>query len=953
MFVEPSVTRLLYCLTNMALIECPECHKKISDKSTSCPNCGLPAAFYTSHDTNPKNLDKLDLRGLKNVLVSFEGDYLALFSREKYLDTNSFEEFKSKYAAYFGQMSNEPINQYVRTNSAKFGIDRIGLDGFLAKMGSIQSELESHNTNYINRKLIEYKYYFDHIFDDIDRNLNLDIEQRRAVLVDDNHCLLVAGAGAGKTTTMATKVKYLVEKQNISPQDIIVISYTNKAVNELKERINKSLKIPVKIETFHSFAFDIVKKSASQIPEVNFSSYNIIFDLLAKSMFEDKALMRNLVLFLSYYFDLPKDSFNFASLNEYHRFKAAQDYETLKSGLGEYIREISFNRGKTVRTLTGEYLRSIQEVQIANYLYLNSIEYEYEKPYPHPIPGARKKYTPDFLIKQGEHEAYIEHYGLTDNMKNSVFTPNEIARYQKSISDKRRVHKCHKTTLIETWSSYSDGQSLLEHLKKALRKNGFVLKPRDLSEVYTKIVDTGKNKYINKLVWFMINFIEQYKTCGYDEGGFNVLRHKTDNARNLLFIDIAEKIYKQYQAMLKGRNEIDFSDMINQANLLLDQMETQDNRLAYKYIIIDEFQDVARQRFNLTKRLSKITKAKVVAVGDDWQSIYAFAGSDITLFTRFLQLMGSGTELKITHTYRNSQELIDIAGGFIQKNSTQIKKKLISPKHLKDPILLEFYNDKVNTWKNHAEAVNSAIGKIIEKYGENKSILLLGRYNFELEQLKTTGEFDVTHNSHIKSVKYPEARLTFMTVHSSKGLGYDNVIIMNMVENMFGFPCQIEDDPIMKLVTHQDASIPFAEERRLFYVALTRTKNHIYIMAPLYRPSRFLIELINDYQLPHPSEMNLNLTTAFRYKCPVCGFPLKREFHKSYGLDLYVCTNDVELCDFMTNDTKYLKDIFKCPKCSDGYLIVKKDKQGEGFYGCTNYSNEPGGCRNTIPFKLN
>ncbi len=96
----------------------------------------------------------------------------------------------------------------------------------------------------------------------------------------------------------------------------------------------------------------------------------------------------------------------------------------------------------------------------------------------------------------------------------------------------------------------------------------------------------------------------------------------------------------------------------------LAEIEKQQLELPYKYIIIDEFQDIARQRFNLTKRLSEITQAKIVAVGDDWQSIYAFAGSDISLFTRFLELMGSGVEMKITHTYRNSQELIDIAGGF-------------------------------------------------------------------------------------------------------------------------------------------------------------------------------------------------------------------------------------------------------------------------------------------------
>lgn len=226
-----------------------------------------------------------------------------------------------------------------------------------------------------------------------------------------------------------------------------------------------------------------------------------------------------------------------------------------------------------------------------------------------------------------------------------------------------------------------------------LEQEGFVLKPRHLDEVYKKIVETGKDKYIYKLIYFMMNFIEQYKTTGYDDGGFAILRNKTDNPRTLLFLDIAEQVYQHYQSVLKQRNQLDFADMINDAHFYLQEIERQNLELPYKYIIIDEFQDIARQRFNLTKRLSEITKAKVVAVGDDWQSIYAFSGSDITLFTRFLELMGTGTELKITHTYRNSQELIDIAGGFVQKNSAQIKKQLISPKHLENPIVIESFDD--------------------------------------------------------------------------------------------------------------------------------------------------------------------------------------------------------------------------------------------------------------------
>ena len=189
-----------------------------------------------------------------------------------------------------------------------------------------------------------------------------------------------------------------------------------------------------------------------------------------------------------------------------------------------------------------------------------------------------------------------------------------------------------------------------------------------------------------------------------------------------------------------------------------------------------------------------------------------------------------------------------------------------------------------------------------------------------------------------------------MTAHSSKGLGYDNVILINMFEGKFGFPCQIEDDPIMKLVTYEDNSMPFAEERRLFYVAMTRTKNRVYIAAPKVRPSRFLVELIRDFKIPHSEELNMQVVDLFSLRCPICGCPLKYEFNKNYGLNLWICTNEAELCDFMTNDKAHMHDILKCPKCADGYLIVRKNpKNGDVFYGCTNYHNEEKRCTNMIP----
>ena len=701
----------------MALIKCPECGNSISDRAEKCPHCGLPAKFFQAQERDTQAV--MDYEGLGNILISFDGDYTRLFSHNRYITHRDTVYLQETYGPYYTHMKNKMIFQYIENHAGQLRVDIDMLKSFLRKMHTLDADITSHNGTFVDTAIEKDKDYFDHILDEIDPGIRLDDEQRRAVVTDDDYCLLVAGAGAGKTTTMAAKVKYLVEKQLVNPEEIIVISYTRKAIGELKDRINNGLHIPAEICTFHKFAFDIVKRFSSEPPEVNLSSYKIIFDMLEHAIFHNKPLMRNLVLFMGYYFDLTEDVFKFENLDQYHMFKAAQDYETLKSGLGEYVKKVEQQRTKRVKTITGEYLRSVQEVQIANFLYLNGLDYEYERVYPYDSPSRSKKYTPDFYISQGEHTAWLEHYALTESGYNRIFTPQQIAKYKKEIRDKRALHATYHTNLLETWSFYNDRRPLLDHLKEALEKEGFILKPRNLDEVYRKIVETGKDKYIYKLIFFMMNFIEQYKTTGYDAGGFEILRKKTDNPRTLLFLDIAEQVYHHYQATLKKNNEIDFADMINDAHAYLHEIEQQGIELPYKYIIIDEFQDIARQRFNLTKRLSEITKAKVVAVGDDWQSIYAFSGSDITLFTRFLELMGAGTELKITHTYRNSQELIDIAGGFVQKNAAQIRKQLISPKHLKDPVLIREFDDSFKPMKALASQLKLLLARLFRSLARN------------------------------------------------------------------------------------------------------------------------------------------------------------------------------------------------------------------------------------------
>lgn len=332
--------------------------------------------------------------------------------------------------------------------------------------------------------------------------------------------------------------------------------------------------------------------------------------------------------------------------------------------------------------------------------------------------------------------------------------------------------------------------------------------------------------------------------------------------------------------------------------------------------------------------------------------------------------MGYAKLLKITNTYRNSQEVIDIAGQFIQKNEAQISKELKSPKNIVDPVIIYTYdgtpkksNSDNRSGANYAiaHAVEVALEQIIEfnkQEGKDNSssVLLLGRFGFDGDKLEKSGLFEYTdRGSRLKSVKHPNMNITFMTAHASKGLGYDNVIVVNGRNETYGFPSKIEDDPVLAFVIKGDRSIDYAEERRLFYVAMTRTKNRVYFIAPEQNPSEFLLEIKRDYKnvvLRGNWNEEPPKNSIARKTCPICGYPLQFRYKNSYGLRLFICTNEPEICGYMTNEYKAGKlSIMKCDQCRDGYLIVKPGKENSYFLGCTNYKKDGTGCSRVIASK--
>lgn len=443
--------------------------------------------------------------------LQFNQEFAELLGRDAYIARSDYKHlvaiYKDIYMFFVSVIEAHILEEYTNKN----GLNITQIESFLNHYEQIQDlrqespSIKQHNAHFVANHIKSEKEYLDNILKVCDPAILLDDEQREVVLSEEDNTLVIAGAGAGKTTTVAAKVRYLVEKRGIKPEQILVISFTNKAVEELRERINHNLKILSPITTFHSIGYSVLRQGETEQRKIvdNGFMYNIINEYLKSKVLRNPELVDKLILFFGSYFFAPYEG---DSLGEYFQFVAEADFSTLKSDLQDYVQQVVDRRTRRVQTLNNEVLRSMEEVQIANFLYLNQIEYEYEPMYQYRILNANKPYTPDFRIKQGDKTTYIEHFGITEDGQSSRFSQEQLDKYKSIINHKVSLHRKHKTDLIYTFSQYKDGREMLEHLCEMLTARGYELKERPTSEVYKRLVDTEENKYITRLTQLICTF---------------------------------------------------------------------------------------------------------------------------------------------------------------------------------------------------------------------------------------------------------------------------------------------------------------------------------------------------------------------------------------------------------------------------------------------------------------
>lgn len=691
---------------------------------------------------------------------------------------------------------------------------------------------------------------------------NLDEQQINCILEEAHNHLVIAGAGTGKTTTIVGYVKYLIKMKICQPNEILMLSFTSKSAEEMKNRIKAEIGIDMEIYTFHKLGVQIISGvEGKKCTVYSASIQNYVKNNISKHLADENYLK----LFISYCMTSPTKS-----ADEFE-FKSKKEYD-------EYIQNTS------PVTIKNESVKSYCELEIANFLYSNGISYTYEKNYEYDLADeGHSGYKPDFYLD--DYGIYIEFFAVNKEGRVPDWftaekgkTPTET--YMDGIKWKRKTHRNYNTTLVEV--SYADKQCgrLRENLKDKLLKLGVKFYPKSNEELW-ECIKRENNALVSRFTDLIGTIINHVKSNG---GTIGQLMEKSIFLKFAPILKLTEPIFNDYTEMLRSTGQIDFNDMINRAaDYVKDGLCTHN----YKYVIVDEYQDMSEARYHLLHEMRKKSDFDLFCVGDDWQSIYRFTGSDISYILDFEKYWGKTVISKIETTYRFGKQLIDISGKFIMKNSSQIKKNLKSNTVEKSYPLsfIEAYND---------EYLMKFMAERVRKLEKGSSVFFIGRYSFD-KNMFNNSEFEQQADNAIVLPDRTDLKMEFITAHKSKGLQADHVFILNNSNDIKGFPSRIQDDPIVSMLLKNSDTYPFAEERRLYYVAMTRARKKVWLLIPQKKAGIFAQEFKADYgDVVKRFERAGKAEEKVMGVCPRCGGKLiliNGPYGKFYGCSNYRSLN--------------------------------------------------------------
>lgn len=686
--------------------------------------------------------------------------------------------------------------------------------------------LEGYNEEFIRQ---ERERYAD-LFADIGAaDLTLTAEQQRAVITNAIYNQVIAAAGTGKTLVLTTRVAYLIESQQIDPEQILVVTFTNEARDEMEARLAEHFDITnVQVETVHAFGNRLLQTATTESTDIigTHQIFNLIDRVIRNAREGDDET------FLSHYYEFLRH-FETTYLDE-------TDFETKEA----YVEARADHR---YQTLQGEEVKSRGEKCIADFLFTHQVDYRYEDLAPWADTAADKgPYEPDFYLP--EYDLYIEHWGIDLAGEIAPWFTWSTEEYHFKMRWARDQLDDRDAELIETYSfEYNAGQ-LERSLRAHLEHYGVELDQMAFEELVETAFDYNRREGWIKRQFR--NFIQNAKQFDVKPDAIEAAL-TPDNPRQYHFGQCAIRLLQEYQQFLVVNDLIDFSDMITQSvELIKEHPERYQSQ--YDHILVDEFQDIGIGMLELLQELTGPDAARLFAVGDDWQSIYSFQGAVVQYFLEFEDHFGTQTRTTLTENFRSPPEIVEAGNTLIENNDAQLAKDVqatVDRETTPRVHTLQGY-----TFYDYVHRVSRYTTTLIREYlargATPDDIMVLCRFDGAvpyLDEIKAElREAEIPYTGKNDSYRGDNGAATdgvaVYSVYQAKGREANHVILVHAVEGPFGFPPTGRTDRLLQPVQPVKMNT-IAEERRAFYVAITRTQQSLDVLTRQGQPSRFLEEI--------------------------------------------------------------------------------------------------------------
>ncbi|MHB8260719.1 MAG: UvrD-helicase domain-containing protein [Bacteroidia bacterium] len=661
--------------------------------------------------------------------------------------------------------------------------------------------------------------------------------QRDAVISENKRLLVLAGAGSGKTKTLLQKLIYLIEEKGVSPANILAITFTKNATNEMldrliisadntkqyenmlsdkhiskadkdRERIAQQKKYKwidgLTVRTFHSFCYSVLRNHG--VNEFD-NKFKIIGD---EKRDEEDELSKHVApetIFEVTHKLLIEQCGDTDFLLRFKRY--ILDYIVDKIHLDKNKSKYLPKDGKYFTTLDGTKVRSKSEQYIADWLYRHSIKYQYE-----PLLNVKEfSFHPDFFIPEAN--LYIEH----------------VSDKSFPMKNKEEQFKNGNLLLVKTYESMTKDSALFNHTLDSVVKNRLPSNYHKTVSLYYKEEFDGYYEEVKDFVKQIIHITDMIKVENLDVKTVLENARKDQHERVRNFYELAIPIVEKYIHYCTDKSYLDFNDLISRsASLFQNHADIATKyKNKFQYILVDEFQDVNNLQVELIKLLLT-EETQLFCVGDDWQSIYGFRGSNVSYIIEFEKHFPNSKVIKLNLNYRSTQNIVGASNEVIKHNKFKVEKEITASKQSEHKIVVYAGNSE----EENIQFALTEVRKFLDDGMSNEDILFLYRrskmytpyfYKFKNEGLKVNGK----------------------TIHSAKGLEAKVVFIIGLTEGYGGFPDIWLEDRIFQVIKKANHDLLLEEERRLFYVAITRAKDKLFLITEKGNESSFLKEIPDNF----------------------------------------------------------------------------------------------------------